>query len=70
MSDPQSKSRIVLQWTLEGLFVVWVLYLIIMWAYPELREAHHTIVVILCATFFVYEFGRWLADRFVGDDDD
>lgn len=70
MSNPESKTRVIFQWAIEGAFVVWVVYHIIMWADPELVDARRTIVLLLGGTFFVYEFGRWLADRLVRDDDD
>ncbi len=70
MSDPRSRSHIALQWVLEGLTVAVIFYLIIMWAFPELREARRPVAILIGATFLVYEFGRWLADKFVGDDDD
>ena len=59
-----------MQWVLEGLTVAAIFYLIIMWAFPELREMRRTVAILLGATFFVYEFGRWLADRLTGVDND
>ncbi len=69
MTNSKSKVRVYSQWLLEGLLVVWVLAIVLHLAFPETFPSRRLTFAVIGGTFLVYEFGRWLADKLLKNDE-